>query len=79
VEALTFLREDPQSERVGQGREVVGVVPHDSGAQASDLVTMVASLLIAESQYEAIEEQSFRPGMRTARQVPGPATPPERC
>lgn len=46
--------------------EVLDGAPSGSDAQSSGLETMVTSLVIAESQHEAIEEQFFWPAVRDA-------------
>jgi hemerythrin-like domain-containing protein len=64
MDALTFLREDHKS--VLGMFEVLDGAPSGSGAEHSGLGTMVANLVIAESQHEAIEEQFFWPAVRDA-------------
>lgn len=64
MDALTFLRQDHKS--VLGMLEVLDEAPTGTGAQSSGLSTMVANLVIAESQHEAIEEQIFWPAVRDA-------------
>jgi len=64
MDALTFLRQDHKS--VLGMLEVLDEAPSGSGAEISGLETMVANLVIAESQHEAIEEQFFWPAVRDA-------------
>ncbi len=64
MDALTFLRQDHKS--VLGMLEVLDEAPSGSGAALSGLDTMVTSLVIAESQHEAIEEQFFWPAVRDA-------------
>ncbi|MCV7399151.1 hemerythrin domain-containing protein [Mycobacterium fragae] len=64
MDALTFLRQDHKS--VLGMLEVLDSAPSGSGAETSGLHTMVTSLVIAESQHEAIEEQLFWPAVRKA-------------
>lgn len=62
MDALTFLRADHES--VLGMLEVLDQAPRGDGAHTSGLETMVANLVIAESQHEAIEEQYFWPAVR---------------
>jgi hemerythrin-like domain-containing protein len=64
MDTLTFLRQDHKS--VLGMFEVLDGAPEGSGAVSSGLSTMVANLVIAESQHEAIEEQLFWPAVRKA-------------
>ncbi|WP_293004517.1 hemerythrin domain-containing protein [Mycobacterium sp.] len=64
MDALTFLRDDHKSvlgllERLDQA-------PTAEGSRVSGLDSMVTTLIIAESQHEAIEEQWFWPAVRRA-------------
>ena len=65
MDALSFLRADHQS--VLGMFEVLDGASTGTGATESGLETMVANLLIAKSQHEAIEEQLFWPAVRTPR------------
>jgi hemerythrin-like domain-containing protein len=62
MDALTFLRADHES--VLGMLEVLDQAPRGEGAHTSGLETMVANLVIAESQHESIEEQFFWPAVR---------------
>ncbi|MEA2484604.1 MAG: hypothetical protein QOC55_2551 [Thermoleophilaceae bacterium] len=64
MDAISFLRQDHKS--VLGMLEVLEGAPSGTGSQLSGLDTMVANLIIAESQHEAIEEQWFWPAVRRA-------------
>ena len=64
MDALTFLRADHES--VLEMLEALDGAPEGSEAQESGLGALVTSLIIAESQHEAIEEQWLWPAVRNA-------------
>ncbi|MCV6967413.1 hemerythrin [Mycobacterium intermedium] len=64
MDALTFLRQDHKSV-LGLFESLDGA-PAGSGAESSGLETTVNTLIISESQHEAIEEQHFWPAVRDA-------------
>jgi hemerythrin-like domain-containing protein len=64
MDALAFLRQDHKS--VLGLFETLDGAPSGSGAENSGLETAVNTLIIAESQHEAIEEQFFWPAVREA-------------
>lgn len=64
MDAITFLRQDHQSV-LGLFESLDGA-PMGSGAESSGLETTVNTLIISESQHEAIEEQYFWPAVRDA-------------
>lgn len=64
MDAISFLRQDHKS--VLGMLEVLDGAPSGAGGHASGLDSMVTSLVIAESQHEAIEEQWFWPAVRRA-------------
>lgn len=64
MDALTFLRQDHKS--VLGLLETLDGAPSNSGAESSGLETTVNTLIISESQHEAIEEQFFWPAVREA-------------
>jgi hemerythrin-like domain-containing protein len=64
MDAISFLRQDHKS--VLGMLEVLEGAPSGTGSQLSGLDTMVANLIIAESQHEAIEEQWLWPAVRRA-------------
>jgi hemerythrin-like domain-containing protein len=64
MDAITFLRQDHKS--VLGLLETLDDAPSGSGSQASGLETTVNTLIISESQHEAIEQQFFWPAVRKA-------------
>jgi hemerythrin-like domain-containing protein len=64
MDALTFLRNDHES--VLEMLDALDGAGEVSDAQAGGLDAMVTTLIIAESQHEAIEEQWFWPAVRNA-------------
>lgn len=64
MDALTFLRQDHKS--VLGLLETLDGAPSGPGAEGSGLETTVNTLIISESQHEAIEEQFFWPAVRDA-------------